>query len=443
MTARRFRPYPSYKDTGIEWLGKIPEQWGVKRLKYAAVIVAGQSPPSNAVSSDGEGLPFLQGNAEFGPRHPSPQFVCDTVPKRAEEGDFLLSVRAPVGALNTAERKYGIGRGLCAIRPTEVMEKGYAFYLLLAVRGALDVVATGSTFEAVAAGDVGGLPSVQPPLPEQRSIAAFLDRETQRIDTLVEKKERLVELLHERRTALISHAVTKGLDPNVRMKDSGVEWLGKIPEHWRTGLKLSYLAVSRRGAFTNGPFGSDLLTTELVGSGVPVIYIGDIGTEGYCRARDRFVTKGKAIELDAFRVDPGDVLIAKVGDPPGFACVYPDTEPPGVVTQDVVRIKVRQSLSRPRYLSMLLNSSYGGALVDLICVESTRNRFSFGDYRGIRIALPPVAEQDAIADYLDRETKRIDAMLEKVRRSVELLKEYRTALISAAVTGKIDVRDAA
>ena len=142
-----------------------------------------------------------------------------------------MSVRAPVGAINIADQPYG-GRGLCAIRPVARIDRSFCFYDVMTMRPLLRAVTTGSTYDAVTASNVGDLPILLPQWDEQRTIAAFLDRETARIDALVARKERLIELLQEKRTALITRAVTRGLDPNVPMKDSGVEWLGEIPAHW-------------------------------------------------------------------------------------------------------------------------------------------------------------------------------------------------------------------
>jgi type I restriction enzyme S subunit len=152
------------------------------------------------------------------------------------------------------------------------------------------------------------------------------------------------------------------------------------------------------------------------------------------------VSPEKAIELDFCRVDAGDVVIAKVGDPPGTATVYPVGEPSGIVTQDVIRIRVNKRIVSAQYLAFFLNSSAGRGLIDNIAIESTRMRISLGDYKNSLSVLPPFLEQQAITDYLQRETEKIDQMVAKVEAAIERLLEYRTALITAAVTGKIDVR---
>ena len=229
---RVMKRYPEYKASGVEWIGEIPVHSEVKRLKYIADLNMGQSPPSEEYNSDQLGTPFLQGNAEFGQYHPTPKIYCPTARKHASPGDILLSVRAPVGALNVADQEYGIGRGLCAIRPRmNQLEHHYAKYLLEIIRTELHVVATGSTYDAVTVDEVSNLTCVVPPLSEQTRIANFLDRKTGQIDELIRIKERRIELLQEQRTALINQAVTKGLDPNVEMKPSGVEWIGEIPKH--------------------------------------------------------------------------------------------------------------------------------------------------------------------------------------------------------------------
>ena len=229
----KYQAYPDYKDSGVEWFGSVPAPWISTRLKFEALINMGQSPNSDDCNQDGFGLPFLQGNAEFGDRSPSPKQYCDIPRKIATEGQLLFSVRAPVGALNIADQKYGIGRGLCAIASNERIASDFLWWLIPVVKSELNSVSTGSTFEAVSVEQVENVVFFRPSIFEQEKIANFLDNETTKIDTLIEKQQQLIKLLKEKRQAVISHAVTKGLNPNVPMRDSGVEWLGEVPEHWK------------------------------------------------------------------------------------------------------------------------------------------------------------------------------------------------------------------
>jgi type I restriction enzyme, S subunit len=278
-----------------------------------------------------------------------------------------------------------------------------------------------------------------PSFSEQATIATFLDRETAKIDALVEEQKRLIELLKEKRQATISHAVTKGLDPNVPMKHSGLLWLEEVPTHWGTPTKLHDLAQPARHSFVNGPFGSDLLTDELITEGVPVIYIRDIGQGGYCRVSEWCVTDVKAKQLSFCRVIPGDILVAKVGDPPGLAAIYPLGEPEAIVTQDVIRLRVRDTIDA-NFLVYVLNSDFGREQINSISVDSTRMRVGLGQYKQLRFVLPPIREQHAIRVFLDGEIKKLDGLVVEAAKAVVLLQERRTALISAAVTGQIDVR---
>ena len=201
------------KPSGVEWIGEIPKHWEVKRLKYVADLNMGQSPPSEEYNSDQLGTPFLQGNAEFGLHHPTPKVYCPTAKKQASPGDILLSVRAPVGAINVADQEYGIGRGLCAIRPRiNQLERRYIKYLLEVVRNELYVVATGTTYDAVTVDEVSHMTCVVPPLSEQHQIANFLNSKTGQIDKLIAAEQRKIELLKEYRQSLISEVVTGKID---------------------------------------------------------------------------------------------------------------------------------------------------------------------------------------------------------------------------------------
>ena len=433
---RRFRRYPDYKDSGVAWMGEIPAHWEVRRLKFTSHIVAGQSPPSAAVSDGTDGLPFLQGNAEFGPLSPTPRQVCDSAPKQAETGDILLSVRAPVGAMNVADRTYGIGRGLCAIRPLGTMDRSFCFYEIMAVRSHLDAVGKGSTYDAVTASDVGGLPMVLPQSGEQRAIAAFLDRETVKIDALVEKKERLIELLREKRTALITRAVTRGLDPNVPMKDSGVRWLGKIPAHWGVS-RIKYLSPF----VTSGSRGwAEFYSDE----GSLFLRIGNLRPESVDLDLEEIqhVDPPRGAEGERTRVRPGDILVS-ITALIGAVAVVPHNLPEAFVNQHLALIRLAARGAHSRWIAYGIMSPVGQQQFAADLYGGTKDGLGLDDVRSLIVLTPPTSEQERIVHHLDRETNELTELVEVVRQATDLLHEYRTALISAAVTGKIDVRNEA
>ena len=208
------QPNAPAQETGLPWPERIPTHWRLARLKYIARVTMGQSPPSRDYNTQGHGLPFLQGNAEFGAEHPTPRLYCPTATRQAAPGDLLLSVRAPVGALNIADQRYGIGRGLCAIRPhPDVLDRRYAWYMLQAAGAALRAVATGSTFEAVSVEQVRGLHCPLPPLEEQHAIAARLDDQVARLDRLITRHTEALQYLGALRKALVATAVTGAVEP--------------------------------------------------------------------------------------------------------------------------------------------------------------------------------------------------------------------------------------
>ena len=428
--------YPECKESGVDWIGEIPRYWEVKQLKYVADLNMGQSPPSEEYNSDQIGTPFLQGNAEFGKHHPTPKIYCSTAKKHASLGDILLSVRAPVGAINIADQKYGIGRGLCAIRPrTNQLGCHYAKYLLEVVRTELHVVATGSTYDAVAVDDVSNLTCVVPPLSEQYQIANFLDRKTGQIDELIRIKEQRIELLQEQRTALINQAVTKGLDPNVEMKPSGVEWIGEIPKHWEV-KKLKYISKIV-ASYVDKHINPDEIQVDLCNY-TDVYYHEKIDSsidfmKGSCNQD----------EYERSLIKQGDVIITKDSESAD------DIGVPAFTREELTNVVCGYHLSiiRPlneidgKFLFRFIQSKRVGRYFEVNSTGITRFSLGKSIIEDLSTLLPPLSEQAQIASFLDRETAQIDELIATEQRKIELLKEYRQSLISEAVTGKIDVRN--
>jgi type I restriction enzyme S subunit len=216
--------------------------------------------------------------------------------------------------------------------------------------------------------------------------------------------------------------------------------LGKVPEHWEKS-KLVNTGDGTKGCFVNGPFGSDLLAHELRDEGVPVIYIRDIKPTGYSRKSTVHVTPKKALKLEVCKVQTGDVLVSKVGDPPGDTCVYPSSEPEAIITQDVIRIRADRQKFSPEFIAYLLNSDFGQIVLNNISVEGTRKRVSLGDFKGTKFVFPSLSESINIVGYLNSQCSKLDHIISQAEITISLMQERRTALISAAVTGKIDVRN--
>ena len=391
----------------------------------------GQSPPSEEYNSDQIGTPFLQGNAEFGTHHPTPKIYCPTAKKHASLGDILVSVRAPVGAINVADQEYGIGRGLCAICPrTNQLECHYAKYLLEVVRIELHVVATGSTYEAVAVDDVSNLICVVPPLSEQTQIANFLDRKTEQIDELIRIKERRIELLQEQRIALINQAVTKGLDPTVEMKPSGMDWIGEIPAHW-TITRLKYIS--------NIPvtYGLNIESHRYTTEGIRLIRITDIDEGGDLRQKGVYLSEDCVPQEQT--LNSYDLLLSRSGATVGKSYLHLKR---GKYTSAgyLVRFNFDDYWTSKFIYYITLSHFYKNWLKQQIIISTIQN-VNGEKYSNFQLPIPMPQEQKQIVNFLDCKTQQIDELISAEQRKIELLKEYRQSLISEAVTGKIDVRN--
>ena len=431
------RPYPAYKDSGIEWLGEVPVHWEVKRLKYLATVNDEALPETTDPSMEIDYVDIgnvdpIQGITDV------EKLVFADAPSRARriarQGDVIIStvrtyLRA-IAQIGATDANLIVSTGFAVIRPWQ-MDDGFVAYAVNAPYFVERVVAhsVGVSYPAINASELVCLGIALPSLREQRAIAAFLDRETARIDALVARKERLIALLQEKRTALITQAVTKGLDSNVPMKDSGVEWLGEVPAHWEV-KRLKYLSTVNDEALpeTTDP-GMEIDYVD-IGNVDPIQGITDVEklvfADAPSRAR-RIVRRGDVI-ISTVRTYLR--AIAKIGATDanlivstGFAVIRPWQMDDGFVAYAV---------NAPYFVERVLAHSVGVSYPainasELVCLG---------------IALPSLPEQHTIAAFLDHETAKIDALIAKVRKAIDLLREQRTALISVAVTGKIDVREA-
>lgn len=425
------RPYPAYKPSGIEWLGEVPTEWRAKRLKYC-VLLCNEKMDGCGADLQYTGLEHIE--SWMGKRiSTGDRPETDGEVNRFRSGDVLFGKLRPYLAKVYRAVEEGVCTGeLLVLRPKEVV-RDFLFYYMLArdFISLVDSSTYGAKMPRANWDFIGNLPMLLPSPEEQRAIAAFLDRETARIDALIAKKERQIELLQEKRIALVSHAVTKGLDPNVRTKPSGVEWLGEVPVYWEV-WKVSH-GFGHIGSGTT-PKSDDLQ-----------YYDGQIRWVTTSELRESVIedtinklTEQAIQEYSALRIyPPGTLLFAMYGATIGRMGIL---GVPATVNQACCAFsEPKQFDARFVYYwlwmrrPVLIALSAGGGQPNL----------SQDDLRDIRIPIPSLNEQRAIADFLDRETARIDALIGKVRESVGLLREYRTALISAAVTGKIDVRQEA
>ena len=426
--------HPTYKDSGVEWLGEIPVHWESKVLKRSFRVVNGSTPKSGEPENWNGDIPWvtpddlgkLSGRVLDEPaRYITRKGYESCGTQMVGAGSLILSTRAPIGHLAISGTPVCTNQGCRSLVSLYTCSETYFYFQLLATRPVLEAAGRGSTFRELAREDLESVLLSVPPLDEQRAIAAFLDRETAKIDGLVKRKERLIELLQEKRTALITRAVTRGLDPNVPMKDSGVEWLGEIPAHWDTKKVKRLFGYTKRQGFR-----------ELT---VLSVY-REYGVIEKSSRDDNFNRTPE--DLDIYQlVNLGDLVINKMKawqgslgvsalsgiTSPDYLVYAPDHEENERFMHHFLRCKLLASV----YLTM----SNG--------IRPSQWRLERQRFEDLAVFLPPPVEQHQIAAFLDHETAKIDALIAKVRQAIDRLEEFRTVLISAAVTGKIDVREEA
>lgn len=437
-----FPRYPKYKSSGVEWLGEVPEGWGVAPLKTVAshnddTIDENTDPDTEILYVDISGVDSLDGIKTKEP------MLFGAAPSRArrcvKHGDTIVStVRTYLRAIapvRNPENNLVVSTGFAVVRPRAVLLPDYLGNILSAGYFIEQVIArsTGVGYPAINASDLVRIPVAVPPLPEQTAIAEFLDRETGKIDGLVAEQRRLMELLKEKRQAVISHAVTKGLNPHAPMKPSGIEWLGDVPQHWEV-TRLGFLC-SKIGSGKTPLGGGEAYLTE----GVLFIRSQNVYDEGLYLTDVVYVSEATDSEQSWSRVLAGDILLNITGASLGRTCLVPDNFGPANVNQHVCILRLASQASR-QFVSMVLKSSGMKAQFNVAQNGAAREGLNFAQISKLALAVPPAAEQAEILKVLNTELAKFDTLTAEAQRAIDLLQERRTALISAAVTGQIDVR---
>ena len=442
------RQYPTYKDSGVQWLGPVPAHWTVERLKRFAEVL-----PSNVdkKSHDGEtsvalcnytdvyyndrivaGMAFMPATATEGQIERFTLRAGDTIITKDSEtaDDIAISAYVP-------EDLPGVvcGYHLAIVRSGPSCVGAFLKRLFDSVyaRASFAVRANGLTRMGLGVEEIMTFEVPLPPKDEQVAIAAFLDRETAKIDALVAEQERLIELLKEKRQAVISHAVTKGLNPDAPLKDSGIAWLGLVPAHW--SVPPLYTRYDQA-------LGKMLDQAKITGAWLtPYLRNLDVRWDRF-NVDDLPLMDIRPEEKDRFTVRKGDLIMVEGRDL--GRCAIWDGQSGVVAFQKALhRLRPRDASEHTRYFYYLMvcANAVGAFLADQLPNEIPH--LTGEELRRHRLPKPPLEEQMAIVEALDRETHTFDELIAEAERAVALLQERRTALISAAVTGQIDVRASA
>lgn len=418
-----FPRYPEYKDSGVKWLGKVPGHWNICALKRIADLKSGESITAEDIEEDGE-FPVFGGNGLRG-------FTT----RYTHEGTYALIGRqgALCGNINYATGKFWASEHAVVATPKFPVETHWLGELMRAMN--LNQYSVSAAQPGLSVEIVGNLRIPVPTADEQTAIATFLDHETAKIDALVAEQEKLIALLQEKRQAVISHAVTKGLNPNAPMKDSGVEWLGEVPAHWAVGKCGFYLRILSGFAFPSSGFTDDDSAHRLLRG-------ANVGVSRLKWDDTMYWQRSEGDGLDDYEMVEGDLVIGMdrplIGEGMRVAKVTAE-DLPSLLLQRVASLKVGNMLHAD-YLHYLLASEMFIAHFSPETTGVSVPHISPDQIKKFIIPIPPMSEQLAIVKDVKRLLTEFGGLVAESEIAITLLQERRTALISAAVTGQIDVR---
>ncbi|WP_434579218.1 restriction endonuclease subunit S [Thermoanaerobacterium thermosaccharolyticum] len=424
----RYKRYDKYKDSGIDWIGEMPEHWKISKLKYLIYCLDGKRIP---LSSEQRGemkgdIPYWGANC-----------IIDYVNDWIIDGEVVLLGEdgAPFFDRNKnvafySNEKIWPNNHVHILRVSQSINAKFLTYTLNTVdyRNYIN----GSTRDKLTQSEMKNI-FIQLPSPqEQKSIVNFLDQKTAEIDGLIADKEKLIELLQEKRQAIISETVTKGLNPNVKMKDSGIEWIREIPEGWKI-TKIKYTT------YVKGRIGwQGLRADEFIDEG-PYLVTGTDFVNGKIFWENCYhISDDRYNEAPEIHLKEGDLLITKDGTI-GKTAIVKNKPEKATLNSGIFVTRPLNQIYITKYMYWLLNSSIFNRYIDYVKTGSTINHLYQETFENFIYPLPEYDEQKAITDFLDQKTAEIDGLIADIHTQIQKLKEYRQSLISEAVTGKIKV----
>lgn len=437
--------YEIYKDSGILWLDAIPSHWHEEKLKHISTCndeVLSEDTPDELIIhyveiSDVDSVSGINNHTDY---------TFANAPSRARritrKNDVIIStVRTYLKAIATVkEDDLIVSTGFAVIRPTKVNQKYLAYSLLNDdFLGEVISKSVGVSYPAINATDLIEIKIPVPPREEQETIAAFLDRKVSQMDATIAEKEQMLEDLKTYRSAIISEAVTKGLDKNVEMKDSGIEWIGIIPKTWKI-VRIKNILDYKTDSLRVGPFGSSLSGNDFKTEGYWV-YNQRVVLDNNFNSNDTFVSQEKYKELSTFKVFAGDILLTTRGTI-GKVAIVPNTFHEGVLHPCLIRFRIDDSIVNKDFLAYYFNDT--NLILDQVKYNSNSTTIDViysHTLKELIVSLPPLDVQNDIVAHLNYKVQKIDEMLKEASQSVENLKSYKSALITEAVTGKIDLRE--
>lgn len=443
MNELNFQPYPEYKASGVPWLGDIPSHWEVKKItRLVDEIGSGTTPKSDDFSLYENGDILWVTTSEL-----RENFIADTKKKVTLDAMQTYSALklfppnsvaiamygATIGRLGILSKPATFNQACCVYSKSKKIYFNFLYYWLWYRRPILISLSNGGGQPNLNQDDLRQLRVAIPDYTEQQTIAAYLDKKLSHIDALISKQQQLLEKLAEQRTAVISHAVTKGLNPDAPMKDSGVAWLGDIPSHWEaTNIRF---VTSKVGSGKTPKGGAETYKE----SGIALLRSQNIHFSHISLNDAVYISQETHDSMENSKVYKGDVLLNITGGSLG-RCSYVENELDMNVNQHVCIVRPKEIILT-KFLHFFLCSNFGQEQIWFYQQGGGREGLNFQDLKCFDIFLPPLNTQQEIVNYLDQQTAKIDKMTTATHAIIDKLNEYRSALITQAVTGKIDIRE--
>jgi type I restriction enzyme, S subunit len=435
--------YPHYQEyikSGVEWLGQTPSTWAIKRVGYFFTErrekVSDKDFQPLSVTKNGI-VPQLESAAKSDDGD-NRKKVCI--------GDFVINSRSDrKGSSGASSLNGSVSLINTVIFPNKNIDIKFAHHLFRSTSFQEEYYRYGKGIVAdLWSTNYSEMKNISIPIPhlnEQKTIVAFLENETVKIDTLIVQQEKLIELLKEKRQIVISNAVTKGLNPDVKTKDSGNSWLNQVPEHWTIG-RLKHIKSTEKNSFVDGPFGSNLKSEHFIEGGDVYVIESNFATQGLLEPENLKTISFKHFEtINRSEVRSGDIVIAKIGAQYGKSSILPDIDKRAVVSGNSLKLTVNPTIVDVNFVNWFLANLKSLGVIEDIVNATAQPALSLGELNNLPMLMPPLKEQKSIVEYLEEALSKFQSLIDEANINIDLLKERRSALISAAVTGQIDVRN--
>ncbi len=418
-------------------MSELPKGWVQAKLSEVAHLVMGQSPPSNTYNASKHGLPFFQGKAEFGDLYPTVKKYCSCPVKVARAGDVLISVRAPVGPTNLCAEDSCIGRGLAAIRPLGGIPNYFLLYYLRSIEGSLAEQGTGSTFTAISKSDLEQIDVPLPPLNEQRRIVAKLERLLSRVDTAQARLAKIPRILKRFRQSVLAAACSGRLTADWRGNPKN-EKSNSLPSTWKRRAVEEMLLP---GGIFDGPFGSNLKTSDYTDSGVRVIRLENVGHLAFNAEKETYVSTSKYESLIRHTVNKRDIIFASFIADEIRACILPDLKTKAIAKADCFCLRPNEELVDRAYLNYQLvsNESYV-SLINSVH-GATRPRINTAQLRKLMVRICPLSEQQEIVRRVEALFKTADTLEARYLKAKEYVDKLTQSLLARAFRGELVRQD--